>query len=151
MKKSKRAALVILIICFYNAKSLAQQDPQFSQYFFNPFMYNPAYAGLDKALSLTAHLRTQWVGIDGHPFSQNVSAHTPVSLLHGGMGIEVLNEQAGAMRVTSASLAYSFIHKTRIGYFSIGASGGIVQAAIDGSQLRAPDGNYNNTIDHNDP
>ncbi|MFI5134600.1 MAG: PorP/SprF family type IX secretion system membrane protein, partial [Chitinophagales bacterium] len=23
--------------------------------------------------------------------------------------------------------------------------------AIDGSQLRAPDGNYNNTIDHNDP
>lgn len=129
----------------------AQQSPQFSQYFFNPYMYNPAYGGLDQALSLTAHGRAQWVGIDGYPFSQNVSVHTPTSILHGGAGLQVINEQMGAMRFTTASLSYSYIMKSRIGYFSIGVAGGIIQAALDGSKLRAPDGDYLNTINHNDP
>ncbi len=129
----------------------SQHDPQFSQYFLNPYMYNPAYGGMDKALSLTAHIRAQWVGFDGYPFSQNVSVNSPVSLLHGGMGLQVLNEQAGALRETFATLSYNYIHKSRIGYFSFGASGGIVQGALDGSKLRAPDGDYVNTIDHNDP
>jgi len=143
---------LLFIITFSVAlRVTAQQDPQFSQYFLNPYLYNPAYGGLDKALSLTAHVRAQWVGIDGNPFSQNVSAQSPVDLLHGGMGLQVINEQAGALRMTSTSLSYNFIQKSRIGYFSFGASGGIIQAAVDGSKLRAPDGDYINTIDHNDP
>jgi len=132
--------------------SRAQQDPQFSQYILNQFVYNPAYAGMDNALSATAHLRTQWVGITGQPFIQNISVHSPVSLLHGGAGLQILNEQEGAMRVTSASLSYSYIHKSRIGKFSFGVNGGIMQVNLDGSKLRASDGNYeNNLIEHNDP
>jgi len=142
---------VFVVMLFFAAQTEAQQDPQFSQFFLNPYMYNPAYGGMDKALSITAHVRAQWVGINGYPFSQNVSAHSPVNLLHGGMGIQILNEQAGALRFTTASLSYCYIHKSRIGYFSFGAGGGIIQAAIDGSKLRAPDGDYTNTIDHNDP
>lgn len=137
---------------FFCSPGFSQQDPQFSQYILNQFVYNPAYAGMDNALSATAHLRTQWVGIDGHPLIQNISVHSPVSLLHGGAGLQVLNEQEGAMRVTSVSLAYSYIHKSRIGKFSAGVSGGIVQMNLDGSKLRAPDGNYENfLIEHNDP
>jgi len=137
---------------FFCSPSFAQQDPQFSLYILNQFVYNPSYAGMDNALSATAHLRTQWVGIDGHPLIQNISVHSPVSLLHGGAGLQILNEQEGAMRVTSASLAYSYIHKSRIGKFSAGINGGIVQMNLDGSKLRAPDGNYeNSSIEHNDP
>ena len=130
----------------------AQQDPQFSQYILNQFVYNPAYAGMDNALSATAHLRTQWVGITGQPFIQNISLHSPVSLLHGGAGLQILNEEEGAMRVTSATLSYSYIYKSRIGKFSVGVNGGVLQLNLDGSKLRAPDGNYeNNLIEHNDP
>jgi type IX secretion system PorP/SprF family membrane protein len=143
------AGLVLAML--FAALATAQQDPQFSQYFFNAYTYNPAYGGLDQALSVTAHGRAQWVGIEGNPFNQNVSAHSPVSLLHGGMGLQVLNQQEGAFRLTSATVSYAYQVKSRLGYFSIGVSGGVTQAAIDGSKLRAPDGDYLNTINHNDP
>jgi len=154
MKRSRLLVVMIFsaIEIFCCNESRAQQDPQFSQYILNQFVYNPAYAGMDNALSATAHLRTQWVGITGQPFIQNISVHSPVSLLHGGAGLQVLNEQEGAMRVTSVSLAYSYIHKSRIGKFSFGVNGGVTQLNLDGSKLRAPDGNYeNNLIEHNDP
>lgn len=149
----KPFTLVLMVtgICWCKG-ALAQQDPQFSQYIFNQFVYNPAYAGMDNALSATAHLRTQWVGINGHPFIQNLSVHTPVSLLHGGAGFQVLNEEEGALRITAVALAYSYIYKSRIGKFSFGVSGGLQQASLDGSRLKAPDGNYENfLVEHNDP
>src|ERR1051325_10790185 len=137
---------------FCCTKSCAQQDPQFSQYILNQFVYNPAYAGMDNALSATAHLRTQWVDVAGQPFIQNISLHSPISLLHGGGGLQILNEEEGAMRVTTASLSYSYIYKSRLGKFSIGLNGGVLQLNLDGSKLRASDGTYeNNLIEHNDP
>jgi len=144
--------LFFAIKFFCCTESRAQQDPQFSQYVLNQFVYNPAYAGMDNALSVTAHLRTQWVGITGQPFIQNISVHSPVSLLHGGAGLQILNEEEGAMRATSVSFSYSYIYKSRIGKFSVGLNGGVLQLNLDGSKLRAPDGNYeNNLIEHNDP
>jgi type IX secretion system PorP/SprF family membrane protein len=128
----------------------AQQDPQFSQSFLNQAMYNPAYNGLENVLSATAHFRSQWVGIEGHPISQNISLHSPVPVLHGGLGINLINEQAGVMRNTFLSLGYSYIMKTKAGNFAIGISGGGVQSNVDGSKLRAPDGDYSNGVIHND-
>lgn len=153
MKSRLQPSLLFLLTAMFAASGVyAQQDPQFSQYMFNQFTYNPAYAGMDNALSATAHVRAQWVGINGSPLIQNISVHSPVSLLHGGAGLQVLNEQEGALRVTNVSLAYSFIHKSRIGKFSLGFNGGIEQVNLDGSKLRAPDGNYENfSIEHNDP
>ncbi len=128
----------------------AQQDPQFSQHFLNPVLFNPAYSGMDNALSATAQFRSQYVGIDGHPVIQNLTVHSPVPLFHGGLGINLLNEQTGALRNTFLALDYSYIIKTKAGNFAIGISGGLAQVNVDGSKLRAPDGNYQNGINHND-
>lgn len=141
---------IITFLFFWSSHAIAQQDPQFSQHFLNQAAYNPAYAGLDNLLSATAQFRSQWVGIDGHPVSQNIDIHSPVPLLHGGLGINLTNEQAGVLRNTSVSLDYSYIIKTGAGNFSMGISGGAVQVNVDGSKLRAPDGDYLNTINHND-
>ena len=138
------------ILLLTTSWALAQQDPQFSQHFMNQVMYNPAYNGLDNALSATAQFRSQWVGIEGHPITQNISVHSPVPIFHGGLGINILNEQAGAMRTTYLSAGYSYIIQTRAGNFSLGVSGGATQVYLDGSKLRAPDGEYSNGIDHND-
>ncbi|MEO6166184.1 MAG: type IX secretion system membrane protein PorP/SprF [Chitinophagales bacterium] len=143
--------MVTLLLFVTINKTVAQQDPQFSQHFLNQAAFNPAYTGLDNALSATAQFRSQWVGIDGHPITQNISLHSPVPVIHGGLGINLLNEQAGVLRNTSVSINYSYIIKTRAGNFSIGASGGAVQVNVDGSKLRAPDGVYQqNDINHND-
>lgn len=141
---------VVLLLCM-GLRSFAQQDPQFSQYFLNQAAYNPAFTGLDKSLSATAQFRSQWMGIEGHPISQNIAVHSPVPVLHGGLGIVLLNEQAGVLRNTGVTVNYSYILKTKAGEFSFGVSGGAVQVEVDGSKLRAPDGEYlNGDINHND-
>ncbi|HUM47024.1 MAG TPA: type IX secretion system membrane protein PorP/SprF [Chitinophagales bacterium] len=150
MKPVEFKSGAVLLLLFFALKTVAQQDPQFSQHFLNQAAFNPAYTGLDNALSATAQFRSQWVGIDGHPVTQNISLHSPIPLLHGGLGINILNEQAGVLRNTTVSLNYSYIVKSGAGDFSIGLSGGAVQVNVDGSKLRAPEGVYQNGINHND-
>lgn len=151
MKPGDLKTISTVMLLFLGIRTFAQQDPQFSQYFLNQAAYNPAYTGLDKSLSATAQFRSQWVGIDGHPVSQNIAVHSPVPVLHGGLGIVLLNEQAGALRNTAVTLNYSYIFKTKAGDFSFGVSGGAAQVNVDGSKLRAPDGAYlNGDINHND-
>lgn len=150
MKPVDFTSRIVIMLLLISLNAAAQQDPQFSQYFMNQAAVNPAYTGLDNALSTTAQFRSQWVGMDGHPVTQNIALHSPVPVLHGGLGINLMNEQAGVLRNTIVALTYSYILKTRAGDFSLGISGGAVQVNVDGSRLRAPDGVYTNGINHND-
>jgi len=51
----------------------AQQEPQFTQYMYNPSQINPAYSGsLGYATSFGLY-RAQWVGLDGAPKTANIS------------------------------------------------------------------------------
>src|SRR5580765_4630884 len=119
--------LIIFQAIIYNVT--AQQDPQFSQYFLNQIVFNPGYTGMDNALSVSAQARSQWMGIEDHPVIENVSVHSPVPALHGGLGLLLLNEEAGAIRNTSINASYAFHIKTSAGTVSIGVSGGAVQTA----------------------
>ncbi|HRH38472.1 MAG TPA: type IX secretion system membrane protein PorP/SprF [Flavobacteriales bacterium] len=65
----------------------AQQDPQFTQYMFNMLALNPAYAGSSDRLNIKALSRHQWVGFEGAPTTQTITAHSPIvneSLCIGG-------------------------------------------------------------------
>ncbi len=129
-----------LIITFHFLH--AQQPAQYSLYMLNPMAWNPAYVGLDNSLIITGVFRKQWTNLAGSPTTQNLSAHMPLYLLGGGVGVNVENDALGAQRLTSASLAYAFHKELGSGTLSIGASGGIVQRLLDGSKIRTPDGQY---------
>lgn len=131
--------------------SWAQQTPQYSLYMLNPYGANPAAAGLDKTLVATGGFRSQWVGLEGNPTTQYINVSVPLSILSSGIGIAVENESIGARRGLSAKASYSFIRQMGDGQLAIGASGGILQGALDGSKLRTPEGDYNQgVIDHQD-
>lgn len=144
-----------LLICltFLVAVMQAQQAPQYSLYMFNKYNYNPAYAGLDNSLSITGVFRKQWVGLESSPVTQNVNAHMPLYYLNGGFGINIENDQLGAERNTSGSISYNyFVPVGKKSLLSFGIGAGAVQKSLDGSKLRAPDGDYSEppVIDHND-
>jgi type IX secretion system PorP/SprF family membrane protein len=130
----------------------AQQDPQFTQNILNPFLFNPAAAGSVRGLEMFASARAQWVGLDGAPQSQYLSGHLPIYGLNAGAGLTLINDFAGSQRTTAVygSFAYQ-VNLNKTDYIAFGVSGGLIQQALDGDELRAPDGNYNeNDIDHND-
>ena len=56
----------------------AQQDPQFTQYMYNPMGVNPAYAGTQGELAALLMHRSQWVGINGAPSTQILAIDAPL-------------------------------------------------------------------------
>ena len=70
-----RLLIFILWLPFY---TWSQHNSSYSQYMFNGLLFNPAYAGSNDALNLTALYRKQWVGIDNAPTTANFTAHTPL-------------------------------------------------------------------------
>lgn len=74
---------------------LAQQDPQFTQYMFNLLALNPAYAGSSDRLSMKALTRHQWVGFEGAPTTQTLTAHGPVFNESFALGGTVMRDAHG--------------------------------------------------------
>lgn len=87
----------------------AQQDPQYTQYMHNTMSVNPAYAGSRGHSVYTAIGRTQWVGFDGAPNTQNLSYDTPLGNSGLGLGINLMNDQIGPSSelYLNANLSYA--------------------------------------------
>ncbi len=144
--------LLILLIFFGIKDAQSQQQTQYSLYMYNKYKFNVAYGGFDDYLSITGVFRKQWVGLEGSPMTQNLSAHLPWNYLNSGIGINIENDQLGAEQNLAINLSYNYISQlSKESKLSIGIGGSLLQKTIDGTLLRAPDGNYEGpTLTHND-
>ncbi len=86
--------ICVMSICMMTSTH-AQQDPQYTQYMYNTMSVNPAYAGSRDHAVFTAIGRTQWVGFDGAPNTQNLSYDTPLGYSGLGLGINLMNDEIG--------------------------------------------------------
>lgn len=89
--------------------TVAQQEAQYSMYFFNPLLINPGYAGSQEALTVTAIVRNQWASFQGAPNTQGLSIHSPLKNQNVGLGFTAINDQIGSNKNTGtyADFAYS--------------------------------------------
>ena len=97
------AVLLVGALCS-NVAVWSQTDPMFTQYMFNELYINPAYAGSRENVSVTGLIREQWVGLDGAPSTQTLSAHAPVFGKRVGVGFTVVNESIGVSKRTGVNL-----------------------------------------------
>lgn len=137
---------------FLASDVVGQQDPQFTQFPFGLQQVNPAVSGQERGLRVGGMYRTQWVGLEGHPVSQLIYANLPLYHLKSGAGLAVVNDKAGQENTLFAMASYSYNLKVGQGDLALGLSAGIIQKSLDGSKLKAPQGDYEpGVIDHNDP
>src|SRR5262245_53368020 len=85
----------VLLALVLGVPALAQQDPQYSQYMFNLLAINPAYAGSADRMSLKALTRHQWVGFEGAPTTQTLTAHSPLLFESLCMGGTLMRDEYG--------------------------------------------------------
>ena len=113
--------IVALALPFF---ALSQQDVQFSQYMFNQIYYNPGVAGSGGAICINGLHRSQWVGFEGAPTTQNINANIPIRSIGGGIGVSIINDQIGFFNNISARLMYAYQLELGDGSlgFGIGAS-----------------------------
>lgn len=100
--------LIIALIFLKSLSNIAQQETQYSMYFFNPLLVNSGYAGSQEALNVTALVRSQWSKIDGAPQSQCLTIHSPLKNEHFGVGLTVLNDKIGALKNSGAHLDFAY-------------------------------------------
>jgi type IX secretion system PorP/SprF family membrane protein len=132
MKKIFLLLLSILIISGLQA----QQDPLYSQYFNNPMLINPAFAGSYERLYAGVAYRSQWSGMDGAPTTLNFNGH--LSLLENkiGVGALVVQDKLGDISNTQFGAAISYRIKLSNSTFSFGMLPSFTRYATDPNAVK---------------
>ena len=103
-----------------------QQIGQYTQYFSNELIINPAFAGAQEALSLTMVHRSQWTGLDGAPSTQTLSAHSLFKNKHIGLGASIINDKIGIHRNLTFNTSYAYhLQVDNDAYLSFGLQLGV--------------------------
>jgi type IX secretion system PorP/SprF family membrane protein len=154
--------LVLVLATFVGKPLHAQQLPLFSQYLFNGFLINPAYAGLNGYSTVNMTSREQWVGLPDAPTTNVVSFQTRLlrqsfirrsaaarrKLMRKntsgrvGVGGYIYNDKVGLINRNGAQATYAYHMKMDKGTnLSFAVSGSIYQFSIDRSKITTE---YNN-------
>ncbi len=130
--------------------SNAQQNPHYTQYMFSGLVINPAYAGVDEALSAMVIDRRQWSGLEGAPTTQTLSLHTLTAKRKVGLGLLVVNDKIGIHRNLTIQGSYAYHLKVASNSFlSFGLQAGAFHIRSDYGSIQngsAPDPKLNNAV-----
>lgn len=130
----KRIFLLIIILQpFYTL--LAQQDALYSQYMFNQFVINPAYAGTRDAISMVMVSRSQWLNIPGAPQTFTFSAHGPIAKHKMALGLQAFSDKIGPNNNSGAYFTYAYHLKLNDAKLVMGLKGGVYSAELNWNAL----------------
>lgn len=139
-----------LIVCFLLgmiSEGYSQQEYQFTQYMFNQFAINPAFAGNNDALNVSAHYRKQWAGLDGAPSTQLLSAHSPLNNENLGVGLLIVNDEVGVHQDMNVAASFSYkINFDKDKNLSFGLQAGMVSKRADYNTVLLDQSSSNNDI-----
>lgn len=133
-----------LLVVASGVHAFAQQDPLYSQYLNNPFVLNPAYAGLTDNLNVSLSYRNQWEALPGAPQTINANGH--ISLLNNrmGAGLMFVSDRIGSSTINELFASYSYRVQIDDGKtLSFGLQAGLANYQIDNSKV--------NPFDRTDP
>lgn len=126
---------LVYLFLLLSCESYAQQDALYSQYMFNPFAINPAYAGSRNSYSAVLLHRSQWVGIPGAPSTQSFAVHAPAGKSGLAWGINIAHDQIGPSRNILAAGTGSYHIRFKESKLSFALRAGIYNTVLDRNQL----------------
>ena len=134
----------LLLVVVAGSPALAQQDPQFSLYMYNPLYYNPAAAGSEGVSRVQLTQRTQYAGYqtigngDGSAAqsTQLLSFNMPLAGIKSGIGIYALNDKYGPSINQAVQLSYAYRLTLKNGTLALGVQAGMFNKGYDFGQFR---------------
>jgi len=133
--------LLTYSILFLTLFANAQHSPLVSHYMLNGLVINPAYTGSREVFTANAMYRNQWVGFEGAPVTQVVSAHTPLKNKSIALGVLFNNEKIGVSNATGISGNVAYRIQMGAAKLSFGVSAGMKLLSAKNSDLLTADGN----------
>lgn len=114
----------------------AQQDPLYSQYFNNPMLINPAFAGSNDRLYAGVAYRSQWAGVEGGPVTFNFNSHLALVDNKVGVGVIAVQDQLGDIKNTQLGGTFAYKIKLTNSTFSFGMQAGVTRYATDPNAVK---------------
>ena len=114
------------------------QDPEFSQFYSNPLLLNPAFAGTARGPRVVMSHRNQWPSMSGAFVTQAVGYDQHFNSISGGLGLVVMNDQAGQNTLTTTRITGMYSYQqaiTRKLSLRMALEASYFQKALDWSNL----------------
>jgi len=131
---SKIITITAALAAVLSAEARAQLNPLGAQYFNNPYLGNPAMAGLEKGMEVNVAYRQQWSKMPGGPELQNLTAGYGFKKV--GLGLNLVNDKAGLQRQTRVVGTYAYhldLNETNALHF--GVSFGFMNQRLETSDI----------------
>lgn len=136
----KRIILLAAISCL-SLVGYAQQIPLYSNYFFTPYVYNPALSGSDGVTSLTLLHRRQWSDVQGAPETSALALNGSLNEQKVGWSVYGFTDVTDI--VQRMGMYGNYAYRLRLAdntTLSFGLGAGYLRNDIDVSSVRVQDG-----------
>ena len=120
----------------------AQQLPLYSQYYSNPFIYNPALTGKTEDTKAFLMHKSQWKDIPGAPVTSLLSVDGPIREKNVGLGLTLFNDVTDITERMGAYSSYSYkIKINEDNSVMAGLAVGVLSTKIDFTKVIVKDVN----------
>ncbi|PTM02003.1 MAG: hypothetical protein DA405_13245 [Bacteroidetes bacterium] len=139
MKIIKISTCLVLFSLITNL-AWGQQIPLYSNYFFTPFIFNPAMSGSSEVTEATFLHRRQWTGIQGSPETSAIAIDGSINNEKVGWSIYAFSDKTDILSRLGLYGNYAYhVKLSEKVLLSGGIGAGYINQNIEVSAIRAPD------------
>ena len=133
----RRNLLILALLVVACLRATAQYDPSFSHYWAMQTSFNPAAAGKQDKINITAAYNMSLAGFKRNPKTMYASADMPLYLLgaYHGVGLRLINDEIGVFSHKNLAAQYAYRQKLFGGTLAAGVQAGLLSESLDGSKL----------------
>lgn len=95
-------------LIFSALKATGQQTPSFNEYYYNPVLINPAYAGFPEYAEIILSTTQSFSGFEGNPRTINATANAPIFNRKGGISVGYTQDKIGVTSSTKYFASYAY-------------------------------------------
>jgi type IX secretion system PorP/SprF family membrane protein len=127
IKKINHRIVLIFFLLLAVTPVKGQEFPWSLQYLTNMYTINPAYVGIWDRAGLMLSTRTNWVGVNGAPLTQQFSYNTPIKDQKSGVGLNIQRLNIGREKRMYFTGDYSYQLRLDMHYYMrLGLRAGIL-------------------------
>ncbi len=105
---TKKIIIIAIIYIVFFQLTNSQYHLSQTQLTRNEVLINPAYTASKNYYTFAANARKQWVGIDGSPSTQSITAYGPIRNKNIGLGLNITNDAIGVTNQQLINLSYGY-------------------------------------------
>ena len=136
-----RRLIIVGLLLNFAGEIKAQYDPSFSHYFDMETSFNPASAGKQPKINVTAAYAMDRAGFEHNPQTAYAAADMPFYALRSyhGAGVLFMNDRLGLFTHMRLTAQYAYKFKLLGGQLSVGLQAGLISEKLDGSKADLAD------------